>query len=159
MTVRTTAGSVMRITAAKPATFTESGYEAVFPIPITSTNPLVGEITDFGEFGREYNLTTHNPVGDRGTVKLKGSFNAGQMNLQLGLDGDDSGQNMLKTAANSDADYYFEITIQSGERYYFPAKVMNFKTNLGSVDSVTSANVTLELTSYDGVDIIEAMPV
>lgn len=154
MTVRTTAGSLLSISATAPATFNEAGYQAIFdasPAPA-----LVGEITDFGEFGREYALVTHNPVGDRGTVKLKGSFNEGTMSLSLGLDNADAGQILMKTASNSDDDYYFAVTLQSGDRYFFAAKVMSFKTVLGSVDSVTNATTTLELTTTDGVGIIES---
>lgn len=158
MSVRTTAGSQLRVTAVKPSAFTEAGYETVFPETPTMTNPIVGEITDFGEFGRKYNLVTHNPVSDRGTVKKKGSFNAGTMNLQLGLDDDDSGQAMMMTARDSDNDYYFELTTQSGQRYYFPAQVMDFMINLGSVDSITSASVSLELTSFNGIDVVPAGP-
>lgn len=155
MTVNTTAGSTLRITATAPATFNEAGYEAVFdasPAPA-----LVGEITDFGEFGREFALVTHNPVASRGTVKLKGSFNEGTMSLSLGLDNSDAGQILMKTASNSDDDYYFAVELQNGDRYFFAAKVMSFKTVLGSVDSVTNATTTLELTtSSGGVGIIES---
>ena len=155
MAVRTTAGSTLRITATAPATFDESGYNTLFtgsPLPA-----LVGEITDFGEFGREYNLVTHNPVADRGTVKLKGSFNEGQMAMTLGLDTDDAGQILMKTARDSDDDYYFMVTEQKGDRYFFAAKVMTFKQVLGNVDSVTQANATLELTTTNGVGIVESL--
>jgi len=155
MTVRTTAGSTLRITATAPSTFDESGYNTLFtasPLPA-----LIGEITDFGEFGREYNLVTHNPVADRGTVKLKGSFNEGTMSMTLGLDTDDAGQILAKTARDSDDDYYFMVTTQNGDRYFFAAKVMMFKNALGGVDSVTQANMTLELTTTNGVGIVESL--
>lgn len=155
MTVVTTAGSTLRITATAPATFDATGYNTLFgasPAPA-----LVGEITDFGEFGREYALVTHNPVAERGTVKLKGSFNEGTMSLSLGLDTDDAGQILMKTARDSDNDYYFQVETQGGDKYFFAAKVMTFKTVLGSVDSVTNATATLELTTTDGVGIIESL--
>jgi hypothetical protein len=151
MTVRSSAGSTLGISAGTPATFNEAGYEA-----LTFTN--IGEITDMGEFGREFNLVTHNPVGSRGTVKLKGSFNEGQMQLQLGLDTDDAGQILAKTASLSDADYSFDVETQNGDHYYFQAKVMSFKVSIGSVDSVTAATITLELTTTSaGVGIVEVL--
>lgn len=152
MGVQTSAGATLRITASKPSAYTESAYETLFnasPAPA-----LVGEITDLGEFGREYALVTHNPVGDRGTQKFKGSFNEGTMNLSLGLDNADAGQILMNTALNSDADYSFAVELQDGTRYFFQAKVMSFKVGVGSVDSITSATTALELSTVDGVGIV-----
>ena len=90
MTVRTSAGTTLRVSSAQPATFNVAGYNTLFtasPVPA-----LVGEITDLGEFGRDYALVTHNPVGTRGTQKFKASFNEGTMALQLGLDIAHAGQ-------------------------------------------------------------------
>jgi hypothetical protein len=149
MTARTSAGSTLAISAAAPATFNEAGYEA-----LTFTN--IGEITDLGEFGREYALVTHNPLDTRATVKRKGSYNEGAMDLRLALDTDDAGQILLSTASESDADYSFELTLQNGDVYYFQAQVMTFKIGVGSVDQITGASVRLELTSNDdGVGIVE----
>lgn len=151
MSTRTSAGSTLKISAATPATFDAAGYNAL-------TFNSVGEVTNFGEFGRAYNLVTHNPVGSRGTVKKKGSFNEGSISLQLGLDTDDAGQVLLKAASLSDADYSFLITTQNGDKYFFQAQALSFKVNVGSVDQITAAAVTLELTtSSTGVGIVEVL--
>ena len=140
MTVRSSAGSTIKISAGIPATFNAAGYVALI-----LTN--IGEVIDLGEFGRVYNLVTHNPLGTRGTTKLKGSFNEGTISMQVGLDTDDAGQILAKSATLSDNDYSFEIMTQNGDKYYFQAKVMSFTTALGGVDSVTGATISLELTS------------
>lgn len=151
MTVYSSAGASLKISASAPATFDATGYNAL-------TMTTVGEVVDLSEFGREYNLITHNPIATRGTQKLKGSFNEGSISLQLGLDTDDAGQILLKAAASSDANYSFLVTTQNGDKYYFQAKVMSFKTGVGPVDSVTSATVSLELTtSAAGVGVVEAL--
>lgn len=151
MGVRTSAGSVLAISAATPATFDSTGYAA-----LTYTD--IGEITDLGEFGREYALVTHNPVDNRGTVKKKGSFNEGSMTVQLGLDTDDAGQILAKAAAGSDNNYSFELTDQKGDVYYFQAQVMSWKVGVGSVDQITSATMVLELTTSDtGVGVVEVL--
>ncbi|MFN8701979.1 MAG: hypothetical protein ACK51V_00370 [bacterium] len=148
MASRTSAGSTIRVSAAQPGTFNVAGYAAL-------GWTAVGEITDLGEFGREYNLVTHNPIGTRATVKKKGSYNEGQINLMMALDEADAGQLLLESAAVSDNDYSFEITLQSGRKYYFQAQVMKFKPNVGSVDNITQASVMLELTSNSaGVGIV-----
>jgi len=149
MTVRTSAGSTLKISASAPATFNAAGYSALV---YTS----VGEITDLGEFGREFTLVTHNPVGSRGTQKFKGSFNEGTMNLSLGLDTDDAGQVLMKAGSLSDTAYSFEVTTQNGDSYYFQAMVMSFKVGVGSVDSITTATCTLEITtSAGGIGVVE----
>lgn len=151
MSVRSSAGTTIKISASTPATFDAAGYTAL-------VMTLIGEVTDLGEFGREYNLITHNPLGSRGTVKKKGSFNEGSINVQLGLDTDDAGQILAKAAALSDADYSFCITTQNGDKYFFQAQVMSFKVGVGSVDSVTSATMLLELTSTSaGVGVVESL--
>jgi hypothetical protein len=151
MAVRTSAGSLLKISAGVPATFNTAGYSAL-------TYTTIGEITDFGEFGREYTLVTHNPVANRGTVKFKGSFNEGTMTLQLGLDTDDAGQILAKSAVNSDNNYAFEMTTQNGDKYYFQAQVMNFKVGVGDVNKITSATIMVEITtSNTGVGIVESL--
>ena len=149
MTVRTSAGTTIAISASTPATFDEAGYLAL-------SFTTIGEVTNLGEFGREYALVTHNPVGSRGTVKKKGSFNEGTMSMTLGLDTDDAGQILAKAAALSDSDYSFKVTTQNLDDYYFQAQVMSFKVGVGSVDQITTASITLELTtSSTGVGIVE----
>jgi hypothetical protein len=151
MSTRSSAGSTLKISASTPATFDAAGYGA-----LSFTN--IGEITDLGEFGREYALITHNPIGSRGTVKKKGSFNEGTMALKLALDTDDAGQILVKAAALSDNDYSFVVTTQNGDKYYFQAQVMNFKVGLSTVDAITSASVNLELTSSSsGVGVVESL--
>lgn len=156
MTVATSAGTTLTVIAGNPATYDASGYAALFA---SSPSPaLVGELTDLGEFGREYALVTHNPVGSRGTQKFKGSFNEGVMNLSLGLDTDDAGQIVMKAASTSDSAYSFMITMQGGDIYYFQAMVMSWKVGVGGVDSITSATCALELTTNSaGVGVVESL--
>ncbi|WP_138519021.1 hypothetical protein [Limnobacter alexandrii] len=151
---QTTAGATLQISLVAPATFDAAGYGTLFDGP--PAKPVVGEITDFGEFGREYNEVTHNPVATRGTQKFKGSFNEGQMSLQMALDNEDLGQIDMKTALNLDDDAYFQVTLQNGDAYCFAAKVMSFKTVLSNVDSMTNASCMLSLTTTaGGVGIVE----
>lgn len=152
MTVKSSAGSTIHINASQPATYDAAGYNA-----LTWTVPI-GEVTNLGEFGRMYNLLKHNPLATRATVKKKGSYDEGQIAMQVGLDTDDAGQILAKAAALSDNDYSFKITTQNGDKYYFQAQVMGFRPNIGSVDSITQAAITLELTSNSaGVGIVEVL--
>lgn len=139
MTVMTSAGSTLSIGAA-PATIDAAGFGAV-------SYTAVGEITDMGEFGKEYNLVTHNPIGNRQTKKFKSSFNNGSMQLQMGRDTSDAGQTALIAALESDNSYSIKVVLQDGTILYFTAKVMSYRTAIGSVDQITGATTTLEIDS------------
>lgn len=106
---------------------------------------LVGEITDIGEFGREYSLVTHNPIGSRGTKKLKGGYNAGSLQLTLAFDTSDDGQLLMKSLRNDDANGTFMITLENGDKYYLLARVMYWKIGVGSVNSIITAKTSLEV--------------
>jgi hypothetical protein len=141
----TSAGTTLSIGAA-PGTLNQAGYEAVSWVEIA-------EITDLGEVGKEYNLVTHNPVGNRQTFKRRGSFNTGQMTVQMARAPSDAGQADLIDGLESDDSVAFKMVLQDGTTLYFTAQIMSYKTSVGSVDSITSATVTLEIDS----DIVEVV--
>ncbi len=143
----TSAGTTIGIVAGDPSSYDATGFEAL-------TFDLIGEVTDLGEFGREYSLVTHNPLGDRQTVKRKGSFNDGSIAMTVARVPGDSGQSELITALDSDDNYSFNVTLQDGTELYFSAQVMSYTANVGSVDQITSASITLEITD----EIIEVAP-
>lgn len=144
MAIMTSAGSTLGISAVLPSTFDATGYNAL-------TYTAVGEITDLGEFGTEYSLVSFTALGNRRVRKFKGSYNNGQLALQLGRDTSDAGQTALRNALASDNSYAFKVTLQNGTKLYFTAKVMSYKTSIGSVDQITGANASLEVDS----DIVE----
>ena len=145
MAIQTSAGSTFAIATALPATYDASGYNAL-------TWSLIGEVTDIGEFGKEFNLVTHTPVAGRQVQKLKGSYNNGAITLQMARDqAAGSNQDKLKTGLASDASYAFKVTLQDGTKMYFTGKIMSYKTQVGSVDQVTGASTAIELDS----DVVE----
>ena len=149
--VSTAAGTIISISATTPETFDSAGY--------TSTDMVysaIGEITDGGSHGRTYAEITHKPIGSRGVRKYKGSFDIGQKTIQMALDMDDSGQDICRTAALSDADYSFKVAYPNGDADYFQAKVMSFVKSVTNVDSIISATMQLSLTaSSAGVGVVE----
>lgn len=150
MTAMTSAGTVLGISAGIPATFDDDGFEAL-------TFATIGEITDIsGELGRSYTAVTHNPLATRGTGKLKGSYNSGSATVTLAIDDYDAGQLLAEAALSADQAYSFRLTLQDGAITYFRALVMSFPANVASVDSITSATVTLEITADDdGNDFVD----
>lgn len=144
MAVMTSAGSTLGISTVLPSTYDATGFNAL-------TYTAVGEITDLGEVGKEFNLVSHTALGNRKVRKFKGSYNNGSMALQMGRDTADAGQTALRTALASDNSYAFKATLQNGTKLYFTGKVMSYKTSVGSVDQITGASTTIELDD----DIIE----
>lgn len=143
--VFTSAGTVIAISASLPASNNAAGYQA-----IADFEPIA-EVVDLGEYGRVYNLVTHNPLATRGTVKRKGSYNDGAVNMQLGRDIQDDGQAVAQEALDSDDDYSFRITLQDGTNQYFRGQVMSYTTNVGGVDQITGAAITVEINSEEGI--------
>lgn len=137
MTSRTSAGTSIAIGPA-PATYDAVGFGAV----VVTT---IGEVTDAGEYGKVYTLVTHNPLATRQTVKKKGSFNNGSITLQLAIDEADVGQIAALAAADSDASFTIKVTKQNGAIDYFTAQVMSFTNSIGSVDSIESGSIQLEI--------------
>ena len=143
----TSAGTTIGISqGSEPATEDSAGYGA-----LTFTN--IAEVTDAGEFGRQYNLVTHNPLGNRKTIKRKGSFNDGAMTLQLARVTSDAGQAACITALDVDTNSSFVVELQDGTLIYFMAQVLSYTTNIGSVDQITGSTIQVEITS----DIIEVV--
>lgn len=144
MSVMTSAGSTLSIATGSPATNDATGFNAL-------TYTVVGEVTDIGEFGREYSESTHSPLGSRGVKKFKGSYNNGSLPLQMARDSTNAGQTAMKAALLSDADYSFRVTLQDLTKIYFVGKVMSYKNSVGSVDQITGSNCTIAISG----DIVE----
>ena len=136
----TSAGSKLYTSSVLPATYDAAGFGAL-------TWTEVKEITDLGEFGATYTLVTHNPLGSRITVKRKGSLNNGTLELKMARVVTDAGQAKLVTASGVDNSYSFKVVLQDGTIDYFTGQVMSYKTNVGSVDQITSAACSIEIDS------------
>lgn len=149
--VETLAGTRLYITATAPATFDQAGY---LDTDIVWT--LIGEVTDPGSHGKHFNEVVHKPIASRGEKVFKGGYTAGSKTVQLGLDRDDSGQTLCKTARDSDSDYYFKQVYQGGDIDFFAGKIMSFDVQGGGVDTIRAATMMVRLvTNSAGVDIVE----
>jgi len=143
----TSAGTKISVTATAPGTYDDNSTDGLPTLSYTE----IGEVSDLGEFGREYNEVTFNPLGDRRTVKRKGSYNDGSVSMTVARVPGEAGQTILTSALDDDESYYFDVELQDGTHLYFAAQVMSYTTNVGSVDQITTASVTLGITN----DIIE----
>lgn len=106
----------------------------------------VGEIEDAGQFGDVINPVSFISLADSRVRKLKGSRDAGTMNLTVGFDPGDAGQDAL-VAAFADtgtANYNFKVefddqitpTTGNGTTFYFSGHVMSLPVTVGSADNI-----------------------
>lgn len=145
MSTQSTAGTTLGLSASAPATYNAAGFAA-----LTFTN--VGEIKNLGEFGKTFALITSSVLSRRGDRKKKGSFNAGQLSFSVELDNADTGQTLLQTALDADADYSVAVTLQNGDAYYLRGLVVKFTPAVGGNSEMVMANVTIELQAFDDSD-------
>ena len=140
----TSAGTTLAIGAA-PATYDAAGFAAV-------TFTAISEITEIGAFGKKFNVVNHMPIGDRRVVKRKGSYNNGTLSLKMARSRtSDAGQTALRAASESDLSYSFKMTLPNSVVVYFTGQVVDFSTNVGSVDQILGLESTVEIDN----DIIE----
>lgn len=111
----------------------------------------IGEVTDIPEFGKAYELITHNPLATRRTNKRKGSYNDGSMTLQMARVADDEGQMAMEAALDSDATFPFKIEENDAPEggtpttLYFGAQVLSYTRNYGTVNNIKQAAAQLEI--------------
>ena len=136
-TIITVAGATVSISALPSATQTAVAFAAL-------TWVSIGEITDIGNvLGREYNTSSHSPIGSAQQVEKKASYKLGQADFTCGWLEPDAGQALLLTASSSNNIYGFKITKQDGTIRYFNAQVMKFVENMGTVDNIVQGQFSL----------------
>jgi len=77
----------------------------------TDTYTTIANVTDIPEFGRNYNIIKVTPLSTRGTLKIKGSFEEGDLAVKLLRDPADPGQAAAILARDIDSDFNFKIGI------------------------------------------------
>lgn len=149
-TATSTSGTVISVSAALPTTYDDNITTGFPSLSFSAT----GEVTDIGEYGKEYNLISHNPIGDRKTYKFKGNYNNGSLALAMASVPADVGQAIMLTALDSDLAISVKITHQDGAISYFTGKVMSYKVAVAA-ESIKTAACSFEIDS----DIVEVAAV
>lgn len=149
MAVFTSAGTTLAISAAAPATYNETGYEAL-------TWTTIGEVGDLGDIpSKVYEIVTWRNIASRGTTKAKGPYDLGSQTISVGLDPDDAGQTLLDTAIDSDSTYSVKISNPNLGDVYARALINGGPKNYGDGSAVATRSVTLDYTivseSEDGL--------
>lgn len=128
-------GSKVYVESTLPATHDALGFEAL-------TWVLVKEVTTVGEYGRDYEEITHNPIDTRITERIKGNYSEGGLPLNFASVPADPGQVLMLAASELDVDYSFKIERTDGAIDYNIGKVFSFKP---SVDSGAILSVSCQV--------------
>lgn len=134
------AGATIGVSATLAATIDSSGFGAL-------SFTTIGEIIDVGEFGKEFEISSHKPVTTRAIQKFKGAYDLGSTTFAMARDDDDAGQVIALAALASDNSYAFKIAYSDSTIDYFHAKVSSYKTASGDVNSMVNRMMSLEFTS------------
>lgn len=152
MAETTAAGAKLYIGPANSTAASQSDFEAL-------SYSEVGTVVDIPEFGDTFQSVTSDQLGNRRTIKLKGQKDAGNPTVMYDHDSADTGATDLVTAAASDSDYAFKVTLNdagtgspsSPTTFYFRAKVMGKPVTIGTANNVVRRTAPLGINS----DIVE----
>lgn len=137
---QTYAGTQLHLTATAPATHDDTGFAAL------TWTTKIGEIKNYGGGkGKTYTPVTYIIIEDREEKAVKGSYTNGGETLTLNELDTDAGQALLLTALDSDDNYYFRETLQSGAVFYYAAKVLSYTGPGGDANSIRDASVELRV--------------
>lgn len=76
---------------------------------VTDSYTEIGGVTSISAYGKTFNEVTHTPLADRAVRKHKGSYNDGNLELEMAELPEDDGQAALEAALETDFDYNFKV--------------------------------------------------
>ena len=142
----TSAGTTISLSASQPATYDQSGYEAL-------TWTVIGGVTDLGQIpAKTFSVVTVQFVASRGTNKAKGGFDLGSQTITVAVDDSNAGQTMVDAATESDAAYSVKIDHPTEGTMYRQALVMGGPISYGDVNTPSTQAFTLEYTIVDDTE-------
>lgn len=151
MTARTVVqnitGAILSISANVPSAFTTTLYK-------TSTVVFteIGQVETVGNHGVTANVATFTPVKTARVTKIKGSKDYGTMNLMIGSIPSNSGQAILRAAAESTAHYSAKLEYPDGEVHYLDVLVSKFEYQDGDANAISKVAVDLALCEAPTID-------
>lgn len=142
-TVKTASGSAFSISIATPATFNQTGYEAL-------TYTAVGSVISGSKLGGTINNATFEPLTDEVTQNVAGNKTIDPLTVQLAYDSSDAGQALFKSLTTvGDANYKECVAVKfelpGGEVFYNYGFCSEYAPNVGGANDLVDAAATLLL--------------
>lgn len=125
-----------------PTTFDSVGFEDLIWTE-------VGSINSIGEFGKEYEVISVNPLNTRRTEKILGNYDEGELTLQLNRQPADDGQDLLRERNGENVPSAFRIVLSDPDQTVvaFLGKVAGYRTGITGSGAVVTASTTIAIDS------------
>lgn len=152
MTVNVTGGAKLYIGTTKTQKKTDFVL-ADFSASNAVTWVEIGELEGLGSVGDTSEAVNFTSISDKRTRTLKGPRSAGTMELVMGIDYADAGQQALIAAERTIHDYEFKIQLNdapaggTNSERYFIAKVMSQSEQYDQANAVMKLNASLGVNS------------
>ena len=145
MTVITSTGLTVAVSANEPATIDETGFAAL-------SYTTIGEVTDFPEYGPNTDVVNHQPLATGITEKYKGFTDYGSTSMGLGRDATDAGQAILSAGSTPgggtfNTNHSFKLTYSDGSVDYFYGQIFSYTKAPGSANSIVASTANIEINS------------
>jgi len=138
MPVMTSTETILRVSAATPATFDEAGYAAL-------TFTEVKEVTTIPAYGPTRQVVNHEPLATGVTEKYGGFINYGSVAVDGAYDSTDAGQSILRAnVLSATALLSIAIEYQDGSIDYTYGKAFSSTKNPGSANSMVGSSMNIE---------------
>jgi len=138
MPVMTSTETILRVSAATPATFDEAGYAAL-------TFTEVKEVTTIPAYGPTRQVVNHEPLATGVTEKYGGFINYGSVAVDGAYDSTDAGQSILRAnVLSATALLSIAIEYQDGSIDYTYGKAFSATKNPGSANSMVGSSMNIE---------------
>lgn len=111
--------------------------------PTGDTFNKIGKIQSLSAFGAERNIIETKLLGEDAKRKYAGSIDSGEIEIKFIRMTDDSGQNALKAAVNTQNRYNFKIVYPDTESNNFVGTVSSFKAEPGDGDDIYTHTSTI----------------
>ncbi|MGB1215640.1 MAG: hypothetical protein ACPG4X_19880 [Pikeienuella sp.] len=136
MSINAASGTTVAVSAAKPATYNQAGYEA---LSFTTTI----QVTNIGTLGVQWDEVQLDTL-DLGRFYSKGTKNVGDLSMAFGLDYTDAGQAILESAAEAtgtSGECSVKITLPDTTVLYAYGPVLSFLPQIGGPNDAITVDV------------------
>jgi len=139
MSVQTSTGIVISISASKPATEDKAGYDAL-------TFTAIGEVVSIGEYSATQEEVNHTPLSTGIVEKYKGATNNGSLAIEMGNDVTDAGQVLLASGsdgANKFVQHSIKVVYSDGTADAFQGLIFGYNKAPGAINSIVSSTTNV----------------
>lgn len=136
-TPRTAGGTTLSISAALPASITQTAYAAL-------SWTVVGEVTSVPEYGKVWQTVAHQALAKKYPDHFKATYDNPAMQIPAAYAPGDAGQVIVKAAVESTNAYSIKIAYPDGETEYMQALVLGAPTTPGASGDIVGANIQIQ---------------